>query len=234
MEWDEIQRVLVVFAHPDDAEFGSAGASARLANEGKEVFYAVTTDGSKGSSDPAITREELIKIRQQEQCAAARIIGVKDVTFLGFEDGVLEPTIALRRAVTACIRRYRPDVVICPTPERNLSMNLFVQHPDHLATGEAALSSIYPSARDRLTFPELLAEGLEPWKVREIWITGTGNPDYFVDITNTIETKISALRAHASQVGHRDVGEFIPERARQLGQEQGMEYAEAFRRIEIA
>jgi LmbE family N-acetylglucosaminyl deacetylase len=233
MEWQDIQRVLVVFAHPDDAEFGSAGTSAKLANEGKAVYYAVVTDGSKGSSDPEMSAQRLIQTRQSEQRDAARIVGVKDVAFLGFEDGVLEPTIAVRKAVTAVIRRYKPDVVIAPSPERNLSAGVFVQHPDHLAAGEAALAAIYPCARDRMTFPELLADGLEPHAVREVWVTGTGDPDYFVDISGTIETKVQALQAHASQVSHRDIGEFIPQRARQLGEPHGMEYAEAFRRIQI-
>jgi LmbE family N-acetylglucosaminyl deacetylase len=233
MEWDEIQRVLVVFAHPDDAEFGSAGTSARLARDGKDVFYAVVTDGSKGSSDPEATPEGLVTTRQREQCEAARIIGVKDVAFLGFEDGVLEPTISVRRAVTAAIRRYTPDVVICPSPERNLAANVFVQHPDHLATGEATMAAIYPCARDRMTFPELLEEGLEPHKVREVWVVGTGEPDYFVDISSTLEVKLQALQAHASQVDPERVKEFVPERARSLGEGHDMEYAEGFRRIVI-
>jgi LmbE family N-acetylglucosaminyl deacetylase len=139
----------------------------------------------------------------------------------------------VRRAITAAIRSYKPDVVICPSPDRNLTMNVFVQHPDHLAAGEAALAAIYPCARDRMTFPELLTEGLEPHTVREVWVVGTGEPDYFVDISGTIDTKIRALKAHVSQVGHREVEEFVPQRARQLGEPQGMEYAEGFRRIKI-
>lgn len=233
MEWDEIQRVLVVFAHPDDAEFGSAGTSAKLAGDGKDVFYAVVTDGSKGSSDPDMSAEQLIKTRQEEQRNAATIVGVKEVQFLGFEDGMLEPTLDVRKALTASIRRFKPDVVISPSPERNLSAGVFVQHPDHLATGEAALAAVYPCARDRMTFPDLLAQGLEPHAVREIWVTGTGDPDYFIDITETIDTKVRALQAHVSQVGHRDVAEFISQRSRQLAEAQGMKYAEGFRRIQI-
>ncbi len=232
MEWDEIQRGMVVFAHADDAEFGSAGTAARWSREGKEVFYVVVTDGSKGSSDPEITAERLMATRKQEQCEAARIIGVTDVSFLGFSDGMLEPTLEVRRAITACIRRYKPDVVICQSPVRDLSMGLFVQHPDHLAAGEATLASIYPCARDRMTFPELLEQGLEPHAVREVWISGTSAPDYYVDISETIDIKVQALKAHASQVGP-DVEKFVPERARQVGEAQGMAYAEAYRRIEL-
>ncbi len=234
MEWDEIQRILVVFAHPDDAEFGSAGTSAKAAAAGKDVYYSVVTDGSKGSSDPDMTTERLIALRRQEQCDAARIVGVKDVSFLGYEDGMLEPTLDVRKAVTAEIRKYKPDVVIAPSPERNLAANVFVQHPDHLAVGEATLAAIYPCARDRLTFPDLVASGLEPHVVRELWMTGTGASDHFIDISDTIDTKVRALQAHESQVGGRDVAEFIPDRARQLGESHGMEYAEGFRRIAIA
>lgn len=233
MEWDEIQRVLVVFAHPDDAEFGSAGTSAKLARSGKEVTYVVATDGSKGSSDPNITPAKLIETRKREQCAAAQIVGVQHVEFLGFEDGVLQPTIELRKAITAAIRRQKPDVVICPSPERNLAMGLFVQHPDHLATGQAAMAAIYPCARDRMTFPDLLSEGLEPHAVHEIWITGTGLQDFFIDITTTIDIKVRALQAHASQVNAEEVPKFIPERARQLAADHGMEYAEGFKRVQI-
>lgn len=233
MEWDEIQRVAVIFAHPDDAEFGSAGTSAKLVAEGKEVFYVVVTDGSKGSSDPDMTPADLVALRQQEQCDAAQVIGVSDVSFLGFEDGMLEATIPVKKAVVEAIRKYKPDVVICPSPERNLEQNVRVQHPDHLAVGEAALAAIYPLARDRMTFPDLLAKGLEPHAVAETWVTGTTTPDFFVDITDHLDTKVRALKAHVSQVGTRAVEEWMPERARQVGAEHGMEYAEAFKRIQI-
>jgi LmbE family N-acetylglucosaminyl deacetylase len=233
VEWDEIQRALVVFAHPDDAEFGSSGTCAKLAKAGKDVFYLVTTDGSKGSSDPDMTPERLIQTRQDEQRAAAEVVGVKEVEFLGFEDGMLEASLDLRKAITASIRKFKPDVVIAQNPERNLAMSVFVQHPDHLATGEATLAAIYPCARDRMTFPDLLARGLEPHVVREIWIAGTGAPDFFVDISETIDTKVAALRAHSSQVSHRDVAEFVPQRAKQMGEPQGIPFAEGFRRIQI-
>lgn len=233
MEWDEIQRAMVVFAHPDDAEFGSSGTCAKMTKSGKEVFYVVVTDGSKGSSDPDMTPERLIQTRQHEQCEAARVLGVKEVEFLGFEDGVLEPNLEVRKAITASIRKFKPDVVIAQSPERNLTMSVFVQHPDHLAAGEATLAAIYPCARDRMTFPDLIAQGLEPHAVREVWIVGTGSPDFYVDISETIDTKVKALQAHESQVGSREVGEFIPERARQLGEPQNMAFAEGFRRIQI-
>lgn len=233
MEWDEIQRVAVIFAHPDDAEFGSAGTSAKLVSQGKQVFYVVVTDGSKGSSDPTIESAELVALRQKEQRDAAAIIGVSDVAFLGFEDGMLEPSIPVKKAVVAAIRQFKPDVVICPSPERNLEMNVRVQHPDHLAVGEAALAAIYPLARDRMSFPELLSQNLEPHVVAEAWITGTTSPDFFVDISDHLGTKIRALKAHVSQVGTREVETWMPERAKQVGAEHGMQYAEGFKRVQI-
>ncbi|MGI8968947.1 MAG: PIG-L deacetylase family protein [Chloroflexota bacterium] len=240
MEWDEIERAMVVVAHPDDAEFGSAGTAARLANDGKDVFYVIVTDGSKGSSDPEMTPRRLSETRREEQCAAARVTGVKDVAFLGFPDGTLEPTLDVRKAIAGAIRQYRPDVLICSNPNRDFSANVFAQHPDHLAAGEATLAAVYPTARDRLTFPELAERGLEPWAVREVWIVGAPTPDFFVDITDTIETKVAALREHKSQIDPERVGEFVPERAKQTGERatvdgQAVKYdfAEAFKRLQI-
>jgi LmbE family N-acetylglucosaminyl deacetylase len=227
------ERAMVVFAHPDDAEFGSAGTAAVWARQGVEVTYVVATDGSKGSSDPDMTSERLSELRYGEQREAARILGVKNVEFLGFEDGILQPTIELRKAISAAIRRYRPDTVILPNPVRSFELNAFAQHPDHLACGEAALAAIYPCARDRLTFPELLKEGLEPHAVNEVFVVGTSNADHWIDITDTIELKVQALKAHHSQVAGRPVEEFVPERARQVGKEHGMEYAEGFKRLTI-
>jgi len=227
------ERAMVVFAHPDDAEFGSAGTVALWTAEGVEVTYVVATDGSKGSSDPDMTSDRLSQLRYAEQREAARVLGVHHVEFLGFEDGVLEPSIELRKAITAAIRRFRPDTVIVPNPVRSFELNAFAQHPDHLACGEAALAAIYPCARDRLTFPELMRDGLEPHAVNEVMVIGTGNPDYWVDVTSSIGTKVEALKAHHSQVGERPVEEFVPNRAKSVGESQGMEYAEAFKRLTI-
>jgi len=232
MEWDELQRAVVVFAHPDDAEFGSAGTIAKLARDGKEVVYVVVTDGSKGSSNVNIISEQLILTRQQEQREAGRVLGVNQVEFLGFPDGMLEPSMEVRKAITASIRKHKPDLVISQSPLRDLSLGVFVQHPDHLAAAEATFAAVYPCARDRMTFPELLAQGLEPHAVHELWVVGTAQPDHFIDITDTLETKVEALLAHESQVGER-VKEMIPQRAKSLGEPHAMEYAEGFRRIQI-
>jgi LmbE family N-acetylglucosaminyl deacetylase len=233
MEWSEIQRGLAVFAHPDDGEFGSAGTVARMTREGKGFYYAVVTDGSKGSSDPRMTQQDMVALRQKEQCEAARILGVEEVAFLGFEDGLLEPDLAVRRAVTAAIRRFKPDVVISQNPVRELGMGIFAQHPDHLAAGEATFAAVYPCARDRLTFPELLDQGLEPHAVKEMWVAGTNCPDFYVDITESLEVKMRALEAHVSQVGGRPVGDMMRDRARQVGEQGGYTYAEAFKRIAL-
>lgn len=232
MEWDEIQRAMVVFAHPDDAEFGVAGTVAKLTNEGKHVVYVITSDGSKGSSDPTMLPERLTSTRQQEQRNAAELLGLEDVCFLNFPDGMLEPNIALRRAITGAIRRYKPDLVIAQSPIRDLGTSIFVQHPDHLATGEATFAAVYPCCRDRLTFPELLAQGLEPHIVRELWVSGTAQADHFIDISNTVEQKVRALLSHASQVSEQQ-GEMITERAKTMGEPHGMGFAEAFKRIQL-
>lgn len=232
MEWSEIQRAMVVFAHPDDAEFGTAGTVARLTGDGKQVVYVVTTDGSKGSADPAVKPEQLTATRQQEQCDAGAVLGLEDVCFLNFPDGMLLPNIELRRAITGAIRRYKPDLVIAQNPTRDLLASIFVQHPDHLATGEATFAAVYPCCRDRLTFPELLAEGLEPHIVRELWVAGTAQADHFIDISTTIQQKVLALMTHASQVGEHQ-RKMVKERARTAGKLHGMEYAEAFKRIQL-
>lgn len=233
MEWNEITSAMVVVAHPDDAEFGMAGTSARLTADGKTVTYVVVTDGSKGSADPEMTPARLTEVRKREQREAARQAGVSEVCFLDFPDGMLEPTLEVRKAIAGAIRKYKPDVVLTQNPNRELSMRIFAQHPDHLAVGEATLAAIYPTARDRLTFPELLSAGLEPWNVKEIWISGTSDPDYFVDITSSIHLKIAALKEHVSQVEPERIEQMIPERAKQVGSQRDMEYAEAFTRITL-
>jgi len=221
---------MVVVAHADDAEFGCSGTVAKWCREGVEVVYVIVTDGSKGTSDRGITPEQLGKMRHQEQANAGKILGLKDVVFLGYPDGYLQPTLDLRRDIAREIRRFRPDVVITTNPTRTLNSTSYIGHPDHFAAGEAALSAVFPTARDHLSFPELLAEGLEPHKVREVLITGYDKPDKWIDITETIEISLQALAAHASQIG-AGVTDRVREWKRQAGKEHGMEYAEAFKHI---
>jgi len=221
-----------MIAHADDAEFGAAGTIAKWVKEGKEVTYVVATNGNKGSSDPNMTHEELAAIREREQRAACKVLGVERVVFLGYPDGELVPTIQLRRDLTREIRRYKPDIALVPDPTTYYFGNQYVNHPDHRAIGEAALGAIFPSARDRLTFAELLADGLEPHKVRELYLTLNTNPDVWVDIADFMDIKLAALREHKSQMG--DMGELekrVKERAEATATGHGMKYAESFKKM---
>ena len=224
---------MVVFAHADDAEWGCSGTIAKWCAEGWEVVYVVCTDGSKGSADPEMTRQSLAKIREQEQRNAANVLGLKDVVFLQYEDSMLEPSLELRRDITRQIRRYKPDVVICETPMRRLSYNGYLGHPDHVAAGEATFSAVFPSARDRLTFPELLDEGLEPHEVREVWVMDHHEPDKFVDVTSYMDVAIKALQQHETQVNSEDVGTHMKQWRGRTGEKVGIRYAEAFKRFQL-
>jgi LmbE family N-acetylglucosaminyl deacetylase len=200
----EIDRVLVVAAHPDDVDFGSAGTVAGWTDAGIEVIYCIVTDGDAGGSDPSVSRAEMVTLRHAEQTAAAKQVGVHDLRFLGYPDGRVEATLGLRKDLSRVIRQVRPDRLVCPSPERNY-LRLGVSHPDHRAVGSAALDAVYPDARNLFAFPELLAdEGLEPWKVREVWIGGGTAPNHYVDITETFPRKVAALRAHVSQTGQME------------------------------
>lgn len=186
-------------AHPDDVDFGSAGTVAAWVKQGIEVSYCLVTDGDAGGFDPSVPRSEIAGIRRAEQTAAAEEVGVTDLTFLGYPDGLLVPSLDLRRDISRVIRRTRPDRVICQSPERNYQ-RIFASHPDHLAAGEATLCAVYPDARNPFTFTELMDEGLEPWTVREVWMGAFTNPNRFVDITDTVDMKLAALRRHESQL----------------------------------
>jgi LmbE family N-acetylglucosaminyl deacetylase len=224
-----IERVLVVFAHPDDAEFGAAPTIASLSAAGARVDYVVTTDGSKGTEDPAVTPESLATTRIAEQRAAADVLGVSEIVHLGYPDGYLTASLELRRDIVRQIRRFRPDVVIAQNPLRRLDGNPFISHPDHLATGEATLSAVYPAARDRLNFPELLDEGLEPWKVRQALVSGVERPNLWVDVGASFATGMRALRCHVSQLADPDAVETrMRERVAEVGRPVDLDCAQAF------
>jgi LmbE family N-acetylglucosaminyl deacetylase len=209
----ELRRALVVAAHPDDADFGAGGAAALLVQAGWEVRYLVATDGSKGSDDPAYTPEQLVAMRQEEQRAAAAHLGVASVGFLGFTDGELAYSRALLGAITREIRAFRPYAVYTHDPEPVIINEGFVNHSDHRLTGLATVDAVYPAARDRLNFPEQVAEGLQPHKARELYLWGTNQPNCDVDITAVVETKIEALLLHGSQFeGGDEFLEFVRER----------------------
>ena len=192
---DGVRRVLVVTAHPDDVDFGSAGAVAAFTNDGLEVTYCIVTNGDAGGSDRSMSRADMAVLRQDEQRAAAAVVGVSDVRFLGHPDGRVEASIELRRDISRVIRQVRPERVVTQSPERNLEF-IYASHPDHLATGEAAIDAVYPDARNPFAHPELLdVEGLEPWSVAELWIMGPGgeHAGVAVDTTATVDRKVAAL-----------------------------------------
>jgi LmbE family N-acetylglucosaminyl deacetylase len=218
----DVQRVLGVFAHPDDVDFGAGGTVARWTAEGLEVGYLIVTRGDAGGFDDT-PREEMPGLREAEQRAAAAELGVKDVEFLdGYSDGRLTPTIELRRDIARAMRRFRPDRVLTTSPLRRWERMAGPSHPDHLAVGEATTCAIYPDARNEFAFPELLADGFEPWVVREVWYQGGPDPDHFVDVTDTFATKLAALRRHTTQTSHVDVEPIIRDRMSQLARSAGL------------
>ncbi|MBF6589243.1 MAG: PIG-L family deacetylase [Ktedonobacterales bacterium] len=215
-------RVMVLFAHPDDAEFLCAGTVARLARDGYRLQYVLATSGDKGSDDPNATPERLIETRQAEQRAAARVLGVEEVTFLEHRDGEVEVNIPFRRELALVIRQGRPDVVMTFDPWQRYQI-----HPDHRAVGQTALDAV-AAARDRMYYPDQLVGDLTEHRVHNVYFFATDHPNFYVDITTTIETKIEALLTHVSQIRGREISDFIRARARQAGLEIGVEYAEAF------
>lgn len=195
------ERVLVVAAHPDDVDFGAAGSVALWVKAGIEVAYCVATDGDAGGSDRLASRPDVASLRRREQLAAAAELGVAKVTFLGYPDGRLSPSLDLRRDVSRVVRQFRPDRLVCQSPEHNWA-RIGASHPDHRAAGEAAVCAAYPDARNPFAHPGLLEEGLEPHSVRELWLMASPRPNRAVDITATFLAKIAALRRHESQVAH--------------------------------
>jgi LmbE family N-acetylglucosaminyl deacetylase len=189
----------MVTAHPDDVDFGAAGSIATWVKAGIEVAYCIVTNGDAGGSDRSISRTDMARIRQAEQRAAAAELGVSNVSFLGYPDGRLTLSIELRRDVSRVVRQFRPDRLVCPSPERNWD-RIGASHPDHLAAGEAAVCAAYPDARNPFAHPELLEEGLEPHSVRELWLMAGPHPNRAVDITDTFDRKVAALRCHESQI----------------------------------
>ena len=224
-----VRRALVIAAHPDDADFGAAGTVCLWAREGWEVYYLVCTNGAKGSDDPAIAPPDLIRMRRQEQRAAAAILGVKDVFFLDFEDGELTASRDFLGEVVRQIRQVRPFAVFTHDYEAVIVNDSFVNHADHRVTGLTAIDAVYPAARDRLNFPEHIAAGLEPHKVSEIYIWGSERANFNVDITDVIDTKVAALRAHTSQFTE----EFIHMILDRWKDADGR-YVESFRRVQMA
>lgn len=229
----EIERILVVTAHPDDVDFGAGGTVASWTDAGITVTYCIVTNGDAGGADPTVPRIEIPGIRQAEQRAAGRALGVEDVRFLNYVDGELTVTHELRRDISRVIRQVRPQRMLIQSPDRNWE-RIYASHPDHLAAGEAAIFAVYPDARNPFAHPTLLNdEGLEAWTVTEVWVMGTSTPNHYVDITEHFDRKIAALRAHDSQVGHAEgfedrVRQWMTMAASQAGFPEGR-LAEAFK-----
>jgi LmbE family N-acetylglucosaminyl deacetylase len=223
-----------IHAHPDDQEFTVGGTLAKWARAGCEIVTVCITSGGAGSNQhtpPDMTREALVSIREDEQREACRILGVKETIFLGHEDGMLEPSIAMRRELTRLVRRHRPDAVLTGDPTVRYYGSIYMNHPDHRAAADVALDAVFPSAGTRLIFPELLAEGLEPHEVRQVYIHGAERPDTYVDIAEVLDVKLAALRAHKSQMGEWDPAEMITQWAAEQGRRRKLKAAEAYRRM---
>jgi len=228
------KRAMSIHAHPDDQEFTVGGTLAKWARAGCEIVTVCITSGGAGSNKytpPEMTREALVAIREEEQRDAGRILGVKETIYLGYEDGMLEPSIPLRRELTRLIRRHRPEAVLTGDPTVRYYGTTYMNHPDHRAAADVALDAVFPSAGTRLIFPELLAEGLEPHEVRQVYIHGAERPDTYVDIAETLDVKVAALRAHKSQMGEWDPSEMITQWAAEQGRRRKLKAAESYRRM---
>jgi len=224
-------QVMVVTPHPDDAEFGVAGTVARWTSEGKDVIYVVCTNGDKGTSDINMKPDKLAKIREQEQLAAAKLLGVREVVFMRYPDQTLEDTPEFRKEIVRLIRMYQPETVVTAAPYRS-----YIWHRDHRITSRVTLDAIFPYARDFLSYPDLLEQGLQPHKVKEVLLWGAEDSNYRSDITDTFDTKVAALRCHKSQISDNPssgLKERMRERHKLLAQEEDYELAEAFHRIEL-
>jgi LmbE family N-acetylglucosaminyl deacetylase len=228
-------RILVIVAHPDDIEFGMAGTVAVWTDAGAQVTYCLITDGAAGSNEKDVDFKKLAARRKEEQIAAAKVVGVTDVRFLDYADGVLQPTMELRRDLTRVIRQVRPDRVVITDPSmiyvsQDDGRNAYINHPDHRAGAEAALYAVFPSAETRPIFRELLDEGLEPHHVNEVYFQFTEKPNVAVDITAVHDRKIESLLNHRSQIGE-EAAEFVSKFDAEAGKEVGVEFAETFRAL---
>lgn len=223
------ENIMVVVAHPDDAEFGCAGTIALKVKEGAHVTYVVCTDGDKGTPDPTLAPERLTQVRRGEQWCAAGVLGVQQVVFLGYPDGALEDSYGFRQDLVRLIRKHRPDIVFTMDPYRHYQL-----HRDHRIVGLVTMDAIFPYSRDPLHHPELLAEGLEPHKVKEVFLFSSDNADSYVDISTTFETKLNALACHESQMRSLESWRsLMTEWATVFGEKAGVPLAEGFKRLEM-
>ncbi len=226
--------VMAIFAHPDDVEFLCGGSVALWSAAGRELVFVFCTDGSKGTKVPTLQGDALVAARKEEQRVAGALLGCTEFVFLPNQDAMLEPTLDLRRDLTGLIRTYKPQTVLCFDPTVYWIGDSYLQHPDHRASGEAALAAIFPSARDRPTFPELAERGLEPHNVLDVYMASPAQANAYFDITTTIDVKIEAMRAHKSQIADPEqTGHILRQRAQETGAAVGVAYAEAFRYVSM-
>lgn len=224
---------MIIVAHPDDIEFGCAGTAARWAQAGSRVIYVLVTSGDVGIAKPGMTKAMATEIREEEQRAAAAVVGVTEVIFLREPDGMVENNIALRKRLVAEIRRYKPEVVICGDPTAVFVDSSYINHPDHRATAGAAIDAVFPAAGQPNLFEDLADEGLSAHKVRKVYINGFGSGDVYVNISDTIDLKIAALRKHVSQMGEWDPEPMLRKWSAEAASGKEMEYAETFRVITL-
>ncbi len=229
-DWEQVRRVLVIMAHPDDPDFTCGGAATQMARAGLEVTYMILTNGDKGNHNPEITRNQLIALRKIEQRAAADLCGVRHVMFMGEEDGFLQSTRELRARVTREIRRIRPELIICTDPDRYFVSDNYINHPDHRNAGLEAIDAIFPAADNPMFYPEMMDEGYLPHKISQLYVFGHSAPNLRLDITGEIETKIAAILCHKTQIANPT--EAIPRWHERWGEKQedgSMRYYEYFR-----
>ncbi|MFW6082566.1 MAG: PIG-L deacetylase family protein [Chloroflexota bacterium] len=227
------RRALFIYAHPDDVDFSAAATAAKWAQAGCEVVYLILTDGSAGSHETGMTKEKLTEIRRKEQQAAADVTGVAKCIFLDQPDGLLESTLTLRKEVVRVIREHKPEAVVCGDPRPYFSGNTYINHPDHRAAARLAVEAVFPAAEMNLLYPDLVAEGLEGHKVNIVYVSTREDPNCYIDVTDTVELKIEALRQHKSQMGDWDPDPRIRARLAEIGKQAGCSYAESFRRMTL-
>jgi LmbE family N-acetylglucosaminyl deacetylase len=227
------ESALAIVAHPDDIEFSCSGTLARWAKAGCRIAYVLCTSGDVGIADAGMTRQRAAEIREAESLDAARIAGVNQVVFLREPDGMLQPTLELRKKLVREIRRFKPEVVICSDPTVVWAGDNYINHPDHRAAGTAALDAVFPAAGQPNLFEELESEGLRAHKTRKVYVTGRYQNELFVNITDTIEIKIAALRAHVSQMRDWDPEPMVKQWAAERAAGKEMDYAESFRVITL-
>ena len=227
------KQILTVFAHPDDAETMAGGTLLKWAREGHAITMCLITDGDKGTSDPDDTRDAVIARRRAEQARAAARLNAT-VVALGYEDGVLQPTLGLRRDLVRVMRQVRPHVVVANDPTVWFRHRQYINHPDHRAAGQAAVEALYPAVKKPSIFPELLAEGHQPHVVEEVWLGPTDEPDTWIDIADVFDEKIALICDHASQFPPEPTRAAFARIAREAGQERGIQLAESFRTVRLA